>query len=146
MTENTNVATSVEVMLAERDVRYERRPGPTFAIPHGSAEIVIEFDDLAGGNVIQVSAIVLDEIELAPEAEEGALRAVNDRNRSLRFGKFVLHEGARKITLEYDLLADFLQPEELMNAVSAVAQMADEHDDLLGSELGSGRRAVDRVG
>src|SRR4051812_4386998 len=146
MTESPDLVTSVELMLAERDVRYERRAGPMFAIPYGSAEIVVEFDNLAGGNVIRVSAVVLDELELAPGAEKGALRAVNDRNRSLRFGKFVLHEDARAISLEYDLLADFLQPEELMNAVSAVAQMADEHDDLLGSELGSGRRAVDRVG
>ena len=87
---------------------------------------------------------MLDELELAPEEESTALRALNDRNRSVRFAKFMLEQGAGSITLEYDLLGDYLQPEELINAVTAVAQMADDHDDLLREELGGGRRAADR--
>lgn len=144
MTEAAAVHQLVEGALIERGIRFERRNDAALCIPHGSAEVLVDIDDLAGGTVIRVSALVLDELELAPEEESAALRALNDRNRSVRFAKFMLERGAGSITLEYDLLGDYLQPEELINAVTAVAQMADDHDDLLRQELGGGRRAADR--
>ena len=144
MTESAAVHQLVEGALIERGIRFERRNDAALRIPHGSAEVLVDIDDLAGGTVIRVSALVLDELELAPEEESTALRALNDRNRSVRFAKFVLEQGAGSITLEYDLLGDYLQPEELINAVTAVARMADDHDDLLRAELGGGRRAADR--
>ena len=134
----------VENTLTERAIRYALSDGPTVSVPHGSAEVSIEFDDLGGSTVVRVSAVVLDELDLRDGDDAGALRAINDRNRTLRFGKFVLEADSRRITLEYDLLGGFLQPEEVVNAVTSVAQMADEHDDRLLRELGSGRRAVDR--
>lgn len=134
----------VQGALIESGVRFERREDSALRIPHGSAEVLVDFDDLGGGIVIRVSSLVLDELELAPEAESAALRALNDRNRSVRFAKFTLEQGSGSITLEYDLLGDYLQPAELINAVTAVAQMADDHDDLLREELGGGRRAEDR--
>lgn len=140
----TAIRQLVEGALAERGIRFEEASGPGLTIPHGSAEVNVGFDDLAGGTVIRVSALVLDELSLAPGDECAALRALNDRNRSVRFAKFMLERGAGSITLEYDLLGDYLQPEELINAVTAVAQMADDHDDLLREELGGGRRAADR--
>jgi hypothetical protein len=144
MTEAVAVHQLVEGALIERGIRFERRADAAIRIPHGSAEVLVDVDDLAGGTVIRVSALVLDELELAPEQESTALRALNDRNRSVRFAKFLLEQGSGCITLEYDLLGDHLQPEELINAVTAVAQMADDHDDLLREELGAGRRAADR--
>ena len=134
----------VEGALIDRGIRFERREDAALRIPHGSAEVLVDFDDLAGGTVIRVSALVLDELDLAPEDEPSALRALNDRNRSVRFAKFMLDAGATSVRLEYDLLGDYLQPEELINAVTAVAQMADDHDELLREELGGGRRAADR--
>ena len=134
----------VERALVERGIRFEHRDDSVLRIPHGSAEVFVGIDDLAGGTVIRVSALVLDELELEPEAEATALRALNDRNRTVRFAKFTLERGAGSIMLEYDLLGDYLQPEELINAVTAVAQMADDHDELLREELGGGRRAADR--
>lgn len=134
----------VEGALSERGIRFDRDEDDALRIPHGSAEVLVGFDDLAGGTVIRVSALVLDELELVPDSESAALRALNDRNRSVRFAKFILEHGAGSITLEYDLLGDYLQAEELINAVTAVAQMADDHDDLLRDELGGGRRAADR--
>jgi hypothetical protein len=144
MNDSLPTTTLVEAALAERGIRFERRSGPVLHIPHGSAEVMVGFDDLAGATVIRVSAVVLDELGLSTDAEPAALRALNDRNRSVRFAKFVLEPGGGDIRLEYDLLGDYLQPEELINAVTSVAQMADDHDDLLRQELGSGRRAADR--
>src|SRR4051794_30173681 len=144
MTEVAAVHQLVEGALIERGVRFERAEDSTLRVPHGSAEVRIEIDDLAGGTVIRVSALVLDEFDLGPDQESTALRALNDRNRNVRFAKFMLDQSKASITLEYDLLGDYLQPEELINAVTAVAQLADDHDDLLRDELGSGRRAADR--
>src|SRR3954451_6533292 len=144
MNETPSVLQLVETTLAEREIRYDRRPGPVLHVPHGSAEGMIAVDDLAGGNVIRVSALVLDELAVDSDAENTVLKALNDRNRSVRFAKFVLDPDGTNIRLEYDLLGDFLQAEELINAVTSIAQMADDHDDLLRQELGSGRRAIDR--
>lgn len=141
---DASLADFVEETFRERDLGFDREIGPCFRLPHGSAEVILEFDDLGGGAVIRVSAVVLDELDVDEEREEVALRALNDRNRSLRFGKFTWESATRQIRLEYDLLGDYLQPEELMNAVAAVARLADDHDDLLRDELGSGRRASDR--
>lgn len=144
MTEAAAIHQLVEGALSERGIRFERGEDAALRIPHGSAEVLVGIDDLAGGTVIRVSALVLDQLDLAPDQQHTALRALNDRNRSVRFAKFVLEQGAASIILEYDLLGDYLQPEELINAVTHVAQMADDHDDLLRGELGGGRRAADR--
>lgn len=144
MNESPAVLQIVESTLAEREIRFDRRPGPVVHVRHGSAEVIIGFDDLAGGSVIRVSAVVLDDLGVGSDAEPVVLKALNDRNRAVRFAKFVLGPDGDSITLEYDLLGDFLQPEELINAVTSIAQMADDHDDLLRQELGSGRRAIDR--
>jgi hypothetical protein len=144
MTDLAPITELVEGALSERGIRFERRGAQSLHIPHGSAEVTVGFDDLAGGTVIRVSSLVLDDLALSPDQEATALRALNDRNRSVRFAKFILESGAGSIMLEYDLLGDYLQPEELINAVTAVAQMADDHDDLLRDELGGGRRAADR--
>jgi hypothetical protein len=37
-----------------------------------------------------------------------------------------------------------LQDSEFMNALTTVARLADDHDDVLVRELGHGRRAADR--
>lgn len=141
---NESVVELVEGILTDRELRFSRESGPIFRLPHGSAQVSLEFDDLGGGSVIRVSALVLDELEQNGDDDLSALRAVNDRNRTLRFGKFIWDAEKREIRLEYNLLGDWLQPEELMNALTSVAQMADAHDDLLQEELGSGRRAADR--
>lgn len=137
------VSELVETILTDRELRFDRE-GPRLRVPHGSAEVFIDIDDLGGASIISVNAIVLDEVDLDGEREILALRAVNDRNKSIRFGKLLLDVTDRRIRLEYNLLGDFLQPAEIMNALTSVAQMADDHDDLLQGELGSGRRAADR--
>jgi hypothetical protein len=144
MTDTADIHSLVEGALIERGIRFERREDAVLRIPHGSAEVLIGIDDLAGGTVIRVSALVLDELELVTEDDSTALRALNDRNRTVRFAKFMLERDLGNITLEYDLLGDFLQPEELINAIAAIAGLADDHDELLRDELGGGRRAADR--
>jgi Putative bacterial sensory transduction regulator len=69
---------------------------------------------------------------------------LNERNRTLPYGKFFFDPAAGEIHVEYELLGDDLQESEIINALTTVARLADDHDDVLVGELGHGRRAADR--
>jgi hypothetical protein len=47
------------------------------------------------------------------------------------------------IRLDYQLLGDELDAAELMNGLGVIATLADENDDQLRDEIGSGVRAED---
>ena len=49
----------------------------------------------------------------------------------------------REIEVEYRLIVDLRQEEELVGTVMTVVRLADDHDGLLQRELGSGVRAAD---
>ena len=138
------VTQQVRLTLHERGIDYVRLDG-ALLVHYGSADVEIAFRSDTG-TTIDVSSCVLDELELTPEREIQILRSINDRNRSLRFGAFHLDAEERKLYVRYELVGDFLQPEELMNALTAIAHVADDHDDLMMREFGTGRRGSDRAG
>ena len=82
-----------------------------------------------------ISACVLDEVDLATRTSSALLRSLNERNRSLPYGKFFFDRPRGEIQVEYELLGDHLQDAEFMNALTTVAELADDHDDLLKQEL-----------
>lgn len=135
----------VRAVLAEHGVRFDSAPGPRLAVPYGSAEVRIEFDDLGHGvPLVRVSAVVLSSVEAGEREEElSLLRALNDRNRALRFGSLSWSPETKEVVLAYTILGSHLQPQELLNAVMSVARTADEHDDMLAEGIG-GLRASDR--
>lgn len=137
----------VRGVLAGHGIHFESQPGPRLRVPYGSAEVIIEFDDLGHGvPLVQVSAVVLSEVGEEGEAGElSVLRALNDRNRALRFGALRFAPDSAEVILSYTILGSHMQPQELLNAVMSVARAADEHDDLLAEEIG-GLRASDRSG
>jgi hypothetical protein len=137
----------VRLILQRRGIDYDMTSTDEIRVRHGSADVCLSFSAGAGRSVISLSADVLSDCRVdAPEDHHRVLRSLNDRNRSLQFGKFFLDEDRAAIVLRYELLADHLQDEELLNGLVAVAQAADDHDDLLLSEFRTGLRASDRSG
>ena len=84
-------------------------------------------------------------VSLTDEEEFRLLRSLNERNRTLPYGKFFFDAAAGEIHVEYELLGDELQDAEFVNALTTVARLADDHDDVLMDEVGHGRRAADRT-
>lgn len=142
----SNVLDQVRLILQERGVEYELDTDAELRIAYGSAHVGLRVRDFQGATVIVVKSRVLTEVPVEGESECFVLRSLNDRNRSLPFGKFYLDAAAREVIAEYEIVGDHLQDAELMNAVVSVARMADDHDDLMQEEFRGGRRAVDRAG
>jgi hypothetical protein len=130
--------------LQAHGVAYEIETGDRLAIDYGSARLTIVVRRVGDSTVMRVSACVVDAVSVSGEAELRLLRSLNERNRTLPYGKFFLDAATGEIHVEYELLGDDLQESELMNALTTVARLADDHDDVLVGELGHGRRAADR--
>ena len=133
----------MRLALQERGISYELPGDDHLVIGYGSAEIGIRVRARGESTVIHIAACVLDEVTIEADQELLLMRGLNERNRTVSYGKFFFENGS--IQVEYELLGDFMQDEEFISALTAIAQVADDHDDLLRSELGSGRRAADRT-
>lgn len=130
--------------LQSHDIAYDVEADDRLAIDYGSARLTVNVRRTGESAVIRVSACVLDEVKVDGDEELRLLRSLNERNRTLRYGKFFYDPGLGAIQVEYEILADDVQDSEFMNALTTVTQLADDHDDLLRDELGRGRRAADR--
>lgn len=134
----------VRQILAEREIEFQESSGQIL-VHHGSAEVAITVSEEQA--TIGMSAVVLYEVELGDaEDETRVLRSLNDRNARLQYGRFYYDPDARRIVHDIRILGSHLQPPELMNGLISVARTADEHDDLLYAELGTGVRAADHTG
>jgi hypothetical protein len=144
---STVVAQAVDLArltLQSHGIAYDVESDDRLAVDYGSARATILVRQTGESSVFHVSACVLDEVFVDAEDELRLLRSLNERNRTLPYGKFFYHPAAGEIHLEYEILADDVQDSEFMNALTTVTQLADDHDDLLRDELGRGRRAADR--
>ena len=70
---------------------------------------------------------------------------LNEQNQKLHFGALYHVSGTNHtmINLRYNIFADYLDPEELLNAVRAVVLVSDVFDDQIVKEFG-GKRSIDR--
>jgi len=130
--------------LQSHGIAYDVEGDDRLAVDYGSARAIILVRQTGESSVFRMSACVLDDVFVDGEEELLLLRSLNERNRTLPYGKFFFHPAAGEIHLEYEILADDVQDSEFMNALTSVTQLADDHDDLLRNELGRGRRAADR--
>jgi hypothetical protein len=113
-------------------------------VPHGSAAVVIDFHPWGRGQtMISLRSEVLADVELTEENRLQVLEHMNALNQTSLFGRFYLDADRATIVLRHDLLGDELQTEELINALYTVGVLADQTDDELRHELGTGRRAAD---
>jgi len=130
--------------LQSHGIAYDVETDDRLAIDYGSARATILVRQTGESSVFRMSACVLDEVFVDGEEELLLLRSLNERNRTLSYGKFFYHPTAGEIHVEYEILADDVQDSEFMNALTSVTQLADDHDDVLRGELGRGRRAAHR--
>jgi hypothetical protein len=104
-----------------------------------SAGVAIEVSRWGSQTLIQISSNVLSGVEAATKR---VLKEVNRLNMESQFGRWVYYKDSRTVSVEYDLLGDHLQEDELMTGLAALARAADHHDDQLQRALG-GRRAFE---
>ena len=141
----TSTLDLARLALQAHEIEYEIEADDRLAVAYGSARLTIIVRRAVESSVMRVSACVLDELTVDDELELRLLRSLNERNRTLPYGKFFFDPSAGQIHVEYELLGDDLQDSEFMNALTTVCRLADDHDDLLMAELGHGRRAADRL-
>lgn len=136
----------VRIALIQRDIEHTL-DGSRFSINYGSAEVQIDVVDSPPVPRVALRAAVLVDVAVDDNEDELLLlRHLNERNAHLRFGKFYFDRDRERIVVEYEILGTHMQPEEVLHALSVVATLADDHDDLLLEQIGRGRRAADVSG
>lgn len=104
-----------------------------------SAGVVIDVGTWGSQTLIQISSNVLSSVEAKTPR---VLKEVNRLNSAAHFGRWVYYKESRTVAIEYDLLGDHLQENELMTGLAALARAADYNDDHLKQMLG-GLRAFE---
>lgn len=126
-------------ILEANALTWSETPTGGMFLRFSSAGLMIDLRPWGNQTLIHISSDVLSEVE-APEAQ--VLREVNNLNQEAHFVRWVFYGDTRTVALEYDLLGDHLQENELMTALSVLARQADFQDDRLQRTL-RGRKAFD---
>lgn len=107
-----------------------------------SVRIAVEqYGDNPDETVVEITGVLSFETPASPKL----YKWINDRNASIKFGTIYHLDGAKGgtlVLLQYSILGDFLDPEELLNAVRVVVLIANKLDDEVIEEFG-GKRVVD---
>ena len=147
---NQRIIQQVHGILAREDVRFALsadRESFLVPVPHGSAAVLIDFHPWGRGQtMISLRSEVLVDVEVTEESRLQILEHLNAHNQSSLFGRFYLDADRSTIVLRHDLLGDELQADELINALYTVGLLADQTDDELMHEIGTGIRASDAAG
>jgi len=105
-----------------------------------SALVSVDVTPWGNHHLIQLRSIVLR--ELWDRLDPTFLIELNRLNEESIFGRWVYYATRGLLALEHELLGDFLQEEELMTSLAAVARAADHNDDILKARFG-GVRSTD---
>jgi hypothetical protein len=108
-----------------------------------SAAVIIDFRMRGDDILVVLLAQVLEQVRLSPVERFALLESLNRLNGDVDFGKFYLD--GEDIYLRYDLPARDFEPDELIKPLLTLARIADEQDDRLMAQLGSGLRAADVI-
>ena len=114
-----------------------------FVFPYESTLVTIKVEEFGGKSnetVIDITAIVSRDTP----ASTKLYKWLNEKNANIKFGSvYHLESGSKSlILLQYSILGDFVDPEELINGVMAVVLIADIIDDEVVDEFG-GKRFID---
>jgi Putative bacterial sensory transduction regulator len=138
------IVQQVNGILSMNNIKFLTDPSDgTFLVPQGSAGVFIKFVDWSEGTLVGLQATVLSEVDGTGERRQKILEALNEKNRTVMFGCFYFQPDDGCVVLDYHLLGDHLQADELMNALGAIASTADAVDEELREAIGSGVRATD---
>jgi hypothetical protein len=130
------VYSQVAAILEASSLTWTETSAGGIFIRFSSAGVSIELVGWGAQTLIQISSNVLSGVQAAVES---VLREVNQLNTISQFGRWVYYAEAGTISVEYDLLGDHLQENELMTGLAALARLADHHDDQLQQRLGGCR-------
>jgi hypothetical protein len=114
------------------------------SIPYQSTLVTIAVEQFASSTdetIVDVRGLISFDTPTSPDL----YKWLNKKNSELRFGS-IFHLESKQNTimvLQYSLLGNFLDPEELLNALRAVVLMADILDDEVTKEFG-GRKYSDK--
>lgn len=133
------VRKQVAAILEANSISWTETSAGGLYLRFSSAGVSIEIGNWGSQSLIQISSNVLSNVEA--ESKQ-ALKEVNRLNTGAQFCRWVYYKKLRTISVEYDLLGDHLQENELMTALAALARTADHHDDHLKQLLG-GLRAFE---
>ena len=107
-----------------------------------SVRISVEkYGDNEEETVVEVTGVLSFETPATPKL----YKWINDKNGLIKFGTIYHLDGAKGgtlVLLQYSILGDFLDPEELLNAVRVVVLIANKLDDEVIEEFG-GKRVID---
>jgi hypothetical protein len=143
------VIEQVHGILARAEIRFalsDDRLRYLVPVPGGSAVVLIDFVPWGREQtMISMRSEVLVDVEVTEENRLQVLEHLNALNQTALFGRFHLDADGTTVILEHDLLGDELQTEELISALYTIGMLADQADDQLLHEFGSGTRASDRA-
>jgi hypothetical protein len=143
------VIEQVHGILARAEIRFvmgDDRVTYLVPVPGGSAVVWIQFHPWGRAQtMISMKSEVLVDVDVSDENRLQVLEHLNALNQTSLFGRFHLDADRSTVILQHDLLGDELQAEELINALYTVGLLADQADDQLLAEFGSGARASDRA-
>lgn len=129
----------VESYLREKGLSYEVRPDGNLWLRQGSTLVVINIADWGERTLVRLAApVALNITQVTPELT----RFLAEKNHQLLFGKFSLDTQGNGVWYEHVLLGDYLDAEELVVAVAAIALTADELDEEV-ARLSGGKRVAD---
>lgn len=146
---NERVIQQVHGILARAEIRFalsDDRLRYQVPVPGGSAVVLIDFHPWGREQtMISLRSEILVDVHVTELNRLQVLEHLNALNQTSLFGRFHLDADGTTVILEHDLLGDELQADELINALYTVGMLADQADDQLLLEFGSGTRAADRA-
>lgn len=134
------VRQQVKAILEANTLPWTESDSGSIYLRFASAAVAIEFAMWGEQVLIEMSSHVLTNVE---GGTKRILLALNELNKASRFARWVYYIDTRTISIEYDLLGDHLQENELMTSLNTLARQADRHDDLLKKEFGGTRAFED---
>lgn len=133
------VRKQIAAILEANSLTWKDTPAGGMYLRFSSAGVAIEVGAWGSQTLIQIRSNVLSGVEAATKT---VLKEVNRLNEESQFGRWVYYKKSRTVAVEYDLIGDHLQENELMTGLAALARAADFHDDHLQHVLG-GLRAFE---
>ncbi len=124
--------------LFDEDLYYEEESGH-FYVSYGST--VIEISVEAYGPE-ELAVTVMAYCVQGVEVDENLLLGLLELNHTLPFGAFSLV--GTDIFFSYSIFGHTLERRNLLNAIAAVTNIADDYDDRIVAKFG-GERALDRI-
>src|SRR4051812_44574339 len=109
-------AARIRGYLDELGIEWERTDNGTVKVEAGTTAVYITSEQHADRCVVSLLAPVLSDVDATADQLAELLKL----NAQLNFGKFSWHAEERTLTVDYELLGDFLDRDELGVAVEAV--------------------------